>query len=154
MPSIPASIMRLTALPPPPPTPMTLMRAPVMGGSSSMKMLIPLAGWPSGFIFCNFLSPSEASPPRRGRAVILGCARRRHQYVEDYILCRLARQHTTSTQKIPPKRLRNFDTSAPRPPPAFARARDARISADFARWAIRHKPEAAAHAGLDRKSVV
>ena len=60
MPSMPASIMRLTALPPPPPTPMTLMRAPVMGGSSSMKMLIPLAGRPSGVIFCNFLSPSEA----------------------------------------------------------------------------------------------
>src|ERR1041385_3398269 len=44
MPSMPASIIRLTALPPPPPTPTTFMRAPVMGGSSSMKMFIPLPG--------------------------------------------------------------------------------------------------------------
>src|ERR1041385_305246 len=44
MPSIPASIIRLTALPPPPPTPITFMRAPVIGGSSSMKMLMPLPG--------------------------------------------------------------------------------------------------------------
>ena len=44
MPSIPASIIRLTALLPPPPTPMTFMRAPVMGGSSSIKIFIPLPG--------------------------------------------------------------------------------------------------------------
>src|SRR5437763_15652511 len=42
MPSMPVSIMRLTALPPPPPTPMTFMRAPVSGGSSSRIILMPL----------------------------------------------------------------------------------------------------------------
>src|SRR5713101_3687771 len=40
---MPASIMRLTALPPPPPIPITFMRAPVIGGSSSMKILMPLS---------------------------------------------------------------------------------------------------------------
>ncbi len=45
IPSMPDSIMRLTALPPPPPMPITFIRAPVNGGSSSMKILMPVPGW-------------------------------------------------------------------------------------------------------------
>src|SRR5947208_1528136 len=44
MPSMPLSIMRLTALPPPPPTPTTFIRAPVIGGSSSIKIFMLLPG--------------------------------------------------------------------------------------------------------------
>jgi hypothetical protein len=44
MPSMPASIMRFTALLPPPPMPITFIRAPVSGGSSSMKILMPVPG--------------------------------------------------------------------------------------------------------------
>src|SRR5205085_9402423 len=61
---MPASIMRLTALLPPPPMPITLMRAPVIGGSSSMNMFMPLPGGrPSGVIIIFPLSTSIVFAP-------------------------------------------------------------------------------------------
>src|SRR4030095_11513287 len=52
--------MRLTALLPPPPMPITLIRAPVNGGSSSMKILMPLPGSrASGVIVSSSLTKRE-----------------------------------------------------------------------------------------------
>ena len=83
---MPASIMRLTALPPPPPMPITFMRAPVMGGSSSMKILMPLSGYARPRVIV-----ISSLPKREGFQGLflsmLGCSRHRHRYIADYILC-------------------------------------------------------------------
>src|SRR5215470_14082239 len=57
-PLMPASIIRLTALPPPPPTPITLMRAPVIGGSS-INIFIPL-------VFIYLLTVQNKKPFKQG----------------------------------------------------------------------------------------
>src|SRR3989441_3398206 len=64
MPSMPESIMRFTALPPPPPTPTTFMRAPVIGGSSSMKIFMLLPGSRTSGVM-GFSSPPNL-PNREG----------------------------------------------------------------------------------------
>ena len=86
IPSMPASIILLTALLPPPPTPITFMRAPVMGGSSSMKIFMPLPGSRTSRCHCFFLS-SELGRLPMPLSFILGWQSQGPLYVAVYILC-------------------------------------------------------------------
>src|SRR5947207_10879938 len=107
MPSMPASIIRFTALPPPPPTPITFMRAPVIGGSSSIKIFMLLPGSRTSGVMSFSSLPNL--PNREGVHGHFGLAEPRAPISCEQHIVPLARQHTTLGQKILLlKRLRNL----------------------------------------------
>src|ERR1041385_8901819 len=148
MPSIPASIIRLTALPPPPPTPITFIRAPVIGGSSSMKMLMPLPGSrTSGVISYSSLPYLEGL--LTASLVYFGPARPSGTVSCGQYIVPTGGQHTTLGQKILlVNLLRNLETKCVRRPLAPRFVAPLRCSSACARCDTSAKPAAAAHEGL------